>query len=185
MARHDDTRRKHENTQATAVDAPADERYEGADDDNYGDAEYDDADYDDTEYDDRQGEDEGYDDADESVRDTKSAGDTTVKHQRQGAASDKHKASLRANELSAAEAAGVATRNVAELTGKPTVGVTALKPSDDGWTVGVEVLEDSRIPSSADVLATYEADVDMDGTLLSYHRVSTYPRGRGDRGGSS
>ncbi|HZD96881.1 MAG TPA: gas vesicle protein GvpO [Micromonosporaceae bacterium] len=89
------------------------------------------------------------------------------------------------SELSAAEAAAAASRHVAELTGKPTQGVTALKPSEDGWTVGVEVLEDSRIPSSADVLAMYEADVDLDGALLSYHRVNTYPRGRGDRGGGS
>jgi hypothetical protein len=49
--------------------------------------------------------------------------------------------------------------------------------------VGVEVLEDSRIPSSADILATYEADIDEDGTLLAYHRVHSYPRGRGDGAG--
>ena len=85
--------------------------------------------------------------------------------------------------LSAAEAAETASHHVADLTGKPTLGVTALKPSNDGWTVGVEVLEDSRIPSSADILATYEADIDEDGTLLAYHRVRSYPRGRGDGAG--
>jgi len=85
--------------------------------------------------------------------------------------------------LTAAEAAETASHHVADLTGKPTLGVTALKPSNDGWTVGVEVLEDSRIPSSADILATYEADIDEDGTLLAYHRVRSYPRGRGDGAG--
>ena len=112
--------------------------------------------------------------------------DDERRRRRAGASAGKAEAaSAPTSELSAAEAAAAASRHVADLTGKPTQGVTALKPSEDGWTVGVEVLEDSRIPSSADILAMYEADVDMDGTLLSYHRLDTYPRGRGDRGGGS
>lgn len=72
---------------------------------------------------------------------------------------------------------------IADLTAKPTLGVTSVAVADDGWTVGIEVLEDRRIPSSSDILALYEADIDIDGTLLSYRRVQRYPRGRGDSAG--
>ena len=84
--------------------------------------------------------------------------------------------------LTAAQAARAGLRQIAELTGKQVEGVTGVGPTDDGWMVGIEVVEDRRIPSSSDILATYEAGLDMDGELLSYRRVGRYPRGRGDRG---
>jgi hypothetical protein len=43
----------------------------------------------------------------------------------------------------------------------------------------VEVLEDRHIPSSTDVLATYEIETDMDGELISYRRDQRYSRGHG------
>jgi hypothetical protein len=85
--------------------------------------------------------------------------------------------------MSAAAAAQAAVRSLADLIGKRPEGVTAVEPADDGWVVGVEVVEDRRVPSSADILATYEARLDGDGTLVSYRRVRRYPRGRGDEGG--
>ncbi len=84
--------------------------------------------------------------------------------------------------LTAAQAALVALRQIAELTGKQPEGVTGVEPTEDGWVAGVEVVEDRRIPSSSDILAAYEAGLDMDGELLGYRRVGRYPRGRGDRG---
>jgi hypothetical protein len=81
--------------------------------------------------------------------------------------------------LSAREAAEVAVRQVHELTGKQPEGVTSLERSDDGWLVGVEVVESHRIPDTADILAVYEAELDQDGELVSYRRVDRYPRGRG------
>jgi hypothetical protein len=86
------------------------------------------------------------------------------------------------NGMSAAEAAQSGLRQIAELTGKEAEGVTGVEPTDDGWAVGVEVVEDRRIPSSGDMLATYEADIDMGGQLLSYRRVRRYSRGHGDGG---
>jgi hypothetical protein len=86
----------------------------------------------------------------------------------------------RARGLSAARAARAGLRQVAELTGKKPEGVTGVEPAQDGWLVGVEVVEDERIPSSADILAIYQADVDSEGELASYHRVRRYSRGRGD-----
>ena len=84
--------------------------------------------------------------------------------------------------LTAARAARVALRQIAELTGKQVEGVTGVGPAEGGWVVGIEVVEEQRIPSSSDILAAYEAALDMDGELLSYRRVGRYPRGRGDRG---
>ncbi|MET7403521.1 gas vesicle protein GvpO [Dactylosporangium sp. NPDC005572] len=71
-------------------------------------------------------------------------------------------------------------RDVAELTGKPPSGITALEPGDDGWVVEVEVVEDERIPSSSDILATYRAEVTEDGALIGLRRIRRYPRGKGD-----
>ena len=87
--------------------------------------------------------------------------------------------------IGTARAAQAALRQIAELTGKKPEGVTAVRPSEDGWLVGVEVVEDRRVPSSADVMAIYEAEISADGELISYRRASRYSRGRGDSGGGS
>jgi hypothetical protein len=88
--------------------------------------------------------------------------------------------------MSAAGAAQAALGHVAELTAKEPTGITALESSADGWVVGIEVVEDKRVPSSADILAVYEAQIDdEDGSLMSYRRVRRYSRGQGDRGGGS
>jgi hypothetical protein len=84
-----------------------------------------------------------------------------------------------AHGLSAARAARAGLRQIAELTGKKPEGVTGVEPAEDGWLVGVEIVEDQRIPSSADILAIYQADVDSEGELASYRRVRRYSRGSG------
>jgi hypothetical protein len=84
--------------------------------------------------------------------------------------------------LSAAEAGREGLRQVAELTGKDPESVTGVQRSEDGWLVAVDVIEDRRIPSSTDIMCTYEAEIDDDGELLSYRRVRRYSRGRGDDG---
>jgi hypothetical protein len=86
-------------------------------------------------------------------------------------------------ELSAAEAGRYGLREIAELTGKETEGVTGVEPTEDGWLVTVEVVEDRRIPSSTDLLATYQTELGPDGDLISYRRVRRYSRGRGDDDG--
>jgi hypothetical protein len=85
-----------------------------------------------------------------------------------------------AHGLTASEAAKTAMRQIVELTAKRAEGITRVQRTEDGWLIGVEVVEDRRIPSSADILATYEADIDADGELMSYQRVRRYARGRGD-----
>ena len=85
--------------------------------------------------------------------------------------------------MSAAEAGREGLQQITELTGKEPESVTGVRRSEDGWLVTVEVVEDRRIPSSTDILSTYEAELDNDGELLSYRRVRRYSRGRGDNGG--
>ena len=86
----------------------------------------------------------------------------------------------RSEGLTAAKAGEAALRQITELTGKDPEGVTGVEPGGDGWVVGVEVVEDRRIPSSTDVLAIYEIEIDSGGELVSYRRLRRYPRGRGD-----
>ena len=82
--------------------------------------------------------------------------------------------------LNAVQAARLGLRQIAELTGKEPAGVAAIERSEEGWTVGVEVVEDRRIPSSTDVLALYQADLASDGELVGYRRIRRYKRGQGD-----
>jgi hypothetical protein len=84
--------------------------------------------------------------------------------------------------MPAREAAEVGLRQVADLTGREPQGVVSLEPAEDGWVVGVEVLEDRRIPSTADILALYEAEIDEVGDLIAYSRKRRYPRGKTDSG---
>ena len=86
----------------------------------------------------------------------------------------------RTEQLTAAEAGRYGLRHIAELTGKDPEGVSAVEPAEDGWVVTVDVIEDHRIPSAADILATYETEMALDGELISYRRVRRYARGRGD-----
>lgn len=87
--------------------------------------------------------------------------------------------------LAAVAAAKAGLQHIATLTGREPAGVTSLEPSDGGWVVGVEVIEDRRIPSSTDILALYEAKIDDAGGLLGYNRRRRYPRGQGSNGEST
>lgn len=84
--------------------------------------------------------------------------------------------------LPAMAAAEAGLRQVADLTGREAQGIVSLQPADDGWVVGVEVIEDRRIPSSSDVLAIYEAKIDARGDLTAYARKRRYARGKNDAG---
>ncbi|ADD44346.1 gas vesicle protein GvpO [Stackebrandtia nassauensis] len=79
--------------------------------------------------------------------------------------------------LGAAKAARLAAEQVAELTSREPIGIVGVEARDGGWRVDIEVIEAARIPSSTDMLATYSADLDADGALLSCRRASRYLRG--------
>jgi hypothetical protein len=83
--------------------------------------------------------------------------------------------------LSASDAAELAVHHVTELTKRVAEGVVGAERADEGWRITVELVETHRIPDSADIIATYEVDVDGDGELVSYRRVGRYLRGQVDR----
>jgi len=78
---------------------------------------------------------------------------------------------------SGAQMARAAQQAVLDLTGKVPESVTALERSDEGWRVAVDVMELERIPSTTDVMATYEVSLDEQGELQGYRRVHRYLRG--------
>ncbi|HWD02892.1 MAG TPA: gas vesicle protein GvpO [Amycolatopsis sp.] len=86
----------------------------------------------------------------------------------------------------ASTAAATAVRQLHDLISSEPLGVTSVEPVEDGWVVEVEVIEERRIPSSADLLALYEIELDEDGDLLAFRRTKQYARGKaGSRGGGS
>ncbi|MET8356716.1 gas vesicle protein [Micromonospora sp. NPDC005171] len=84
--------------------------------------------------------------------------------------------------VSAAEAARAGLRQLVELTGREPSVTTSLEATQDGWLVGVEVVETRRIPSSTDLLGLYEVELDIEGSLLGYRRVRRYQRGKDEVG---
>jgi hypothetical protein len=84
----------------------------------------------------------------------------------------------RPRRLSAADAARAAVVQLDDLTEHDVEGVVSVERDDDGWRVGLEVVESHRIPDSADILAVYEVRVDDDGELVSYRRGRRYFRGQ-------
>lgn len=84
--------------------------------------------------------------------------------------------------LSAQDASKVVLRHIGELTTKDPLGAVSAEPIEDGWLVGVEIVELPRIPSTSDIVALYEAEIDLAGNLLSYRRIRRYARGRTEGG---
>ncbi|MEU0844230.1 gas vesicle protein [Streptomyces sp. NPDC005962] len=78
------------------------------------------------------------------------------------------------------QAAGHACERLAALITHPTEGVSAVRRTEDGWRVSVDVLEVERIPDTTSLLATYEVDLDQRGELREYRRVRRYRRGASD-----
>ena len=84
--------------------------------------------------------------------------------------------------LSPARLARRACEDLAELLGREIEGIVSLERDDDGWCFGIEVLEITRVPDTADVLAEYEVLTDRRGRLKGYHRVRRYTRASISRG---
>jgi hypothetical protein len=84
-------------------------------------------------------------------------------------------------EPTGAQIAMRARRQLAEITGLEPESVSSLRQDEDGvWKVIVEMLELSRVPSTDDVIGSYEAELDETGELLSYERIRRYPRSKAD-----
>jgi len=95
---------------------------------------------------------------------------------------DSSKAPVDDNELTTPAAVRRAVEYIATFTGKQPIGATSVEPTESGWLVGVEIIEESRIPSTSDMLALYEVELDLGGELLAYRRTQRYRRGQSDGG---
>ena len=78
--------------------------------------------------------------------------------------------------LSAAELSQVALTTVQELTGYQPEAITGLRWDGEAWRVTVDVLELARVPNTTDILASYVVELDRDGGLRGYERVSRFQR---------
>lgn len=72
---------------------------------------------------------------------------------------------------------GQAKKQLGEITGLKAVGVTRVFKDGQGWHVGVELLEMSRLPSSSDLLGSYDVTLSEDGELVQMERKGIRLRG--------
>jgi Gas vesicle synthesis protein GvpO len=78
--------------------------------------------------------------------------------------------------VSVTELARSAKEAVKELTGFPAETVSGIERNDDGWRVTVDVCELERVPSTTDVMATYEVELDDRGEVVGYKRARRFQR---------
>jgi hypothetical protein len=83
------------------------------------------------------------------------------------------------------ELAQQARQQVSALTGLQPETVTGLdRAGEDRWVVRVEALELARVPSTMDVLGTFEVTISVDGALLGFRRLGHRRRSSTEDGGS-
>ena len=68
------------------------------------------------------------------------------------------------------------------LTGLKPVAVTRIFKDEQGWHVGMDMLEMSRIPPATDVLGEYEFLLNGQGEVLRFERTRTRLRGEPRQG---
>ena len=85
--------------------------------------------------------------------------------------------------LSAQELTEAALSTIADLTRFEPESVTGLEWDGSSWHASVDVLELERIPNTTDVLATYDVQLDDQGTLLGYKRTRRFLRGQAELDG--
>jgi len=90
--------------------------------------------------------------------------------------------SRKSDKVKPKEIAARAAEQMQELLGRPVEGVTGLAKDGDEWTVTLEVLELERVPTTTDVLGSYEVKLDSDGELTGAQRTRRYPRGEAGEG---
>lgn len=71
-----------------------------------------------------------------------------------------------------------AQRQLTDVTGFKPVAVTHADKDDQGWHVGIELIEMARIPDAADLLGCYEVLLDEGANMLRFDRKRTRVRGQ-------
>ena len=86
----------------------------------------------------------------------------------------------RAPKFSGAQAVSYARQYLEEVIGLTAESVSGLTRSNGGWKVNLDVVELERVPRSTDVLASYEVELDENGDLIGYRRLSRFYRNQVD-----
>jgi len=73
-----------------------------------------------------------------------------------------------------------ARRYAEQLTGHPVESFSSLEQDDRGWRIGIEVVELSRVPSTTDVLGSYELVLTSEGEFVDFRRDHRYSRNSTD-----
>jgi Gas vesicle synthesis protein GvpO len=75
-----------------------------------------------------------------------------------------------------------ARSEVADVTGRRVETVSGLRRDGDEktWVISVEVLEMERVPSTMDLLASYDVTMSEDGDVLGFERRRRYHRSAAD-----
>ena len=80
--------------------------------------------------------------------------------------------------ISVMQAALKATRQLQQITGLDVATVSAVEKHEGGWRAYVNLVELRRVPTTSDVLATYETTLDAAGELVTYRRLRRFLRGQ-------
>ena len=80
--------------------------------------------------------------------------------------------------LSVVQAAQKARQQLQQITGLDVATVSAVEEHESGWRAYVNLVELRRVPTTSDVLATYEAVLDPSGELVTYRRLRRFLRGQ-------
>lgn len=80
--------------------------------------------------------------------------------------------------LSVVKAAEKAKQQLRLITGLEVATVSAIEEQEGGWKAYVNMVELRRVPSTSDVLATYEAVLDETGEMQNYKRLRRFLRGQ-------
>lgn len=80
--------------------------------------------------------------------------------------------------VSVGQAMRRAAAQLAELLQCEPGSVSSVKPTSEGWTASVEVVEVERIPETTSVMGSYRVQLDGRGNLLGYERTERYARGQ-------
>ena len=83
---------------------------------------------------------------------------------------------------SSMRAAAMAQEQLEQLIQRPCESVSGLSRQPDGWAITLEVVELERVPPTTDILATYRVELDQQGELMGYERVSRYYRNQAGGG---
>ena len=81
-------------------------------------------------------------------------------------------------QLTVVKVAEKAKQQLRQITGLEVATVSAVEEHEGDWRAYVNLVELRRVPSTSDVLATYEATLDAAGELTNYKRLRRFLRGQ-------